>query len=155
MRIEEEIKQKAFSDLNNKLAVNIMFTHGRLFNMFEQFFGKFNLTAAQYNVLRILRGQYPDSVSVGTIKERVIDRNSDISRIADRLAAKNLILEIKEEKDRRKRKLLISNEGLNLLTSIDSDLVRLENDFFRLSDEEKNLLNNLLDKCRIGLQPIE
>ena len=91
MRIEDEIQQKAFRSELQKVTINLMFTAGWLNNKQRDFFKPFKITPQQYNVLRILRGQYPKQISTSSIKERMLDKNSDASRIVDRLFVKNLV----------------------------------------------------------------
>src|SRR5690606_27983237 len=90
MRIEDEIKSRFKNDYH-KLVVNIHLTSARIGERMQNEMKKFDLTMTQYNVLRILRGQNQNAVSVGLIKERMIERNSDVSRIIDRLVRKKLI----------------------------------------------------------------
>ena len=102
MKIEDEIKSK-FNSEEHKLLVNINLTNTRLGERFQQEAKKFHITSTQYNVLRILRGQKGKAVSIGLIKERMIDRNSDMSRIIERLYKKGLIERKENEDDRRQR----------------------------------------------------
>src|SRR3989304_4168006 len=85
MKLEEEIKQKKFRNEYHKLAVNILYTHGWLLNNQAAFLKKHDLTSAQFNILRILRGQYLNSASVNLLKERMLDKMSDASRLVERL----------------------------------------------------------------------
>jgi len=85
MRIEEEIQSTNFEDIYHKAVINVSYTYGWLNNTFRCKFEKHKLTSQQFNVLRILRGQYPNAATVNLIKERMIDKMSDASRIVDRL----------------------------------------------------------------------
>ena len=147
MGIEEEIKSK-FKNEYQKLAVNIHLTSARIGENFQSELKKKNLTRTQYNVLRILRVQNKDSVCIGLIKERMIDRNSDVSRIIDRLHKKKLINRTENKEDRRLRDILISNKGLDLLADLDQYEQLFESEFNHLDIKEINTLNNLLDKLR-------
>ena len=84
-RIEEEIRQKKFTSSQQKAVVNLIFTSNWLQNKQHDFFKFFGITGQQFNILRILKGQYPDSISGTEIKSRMLDRNSDVSRLLDRL----------------------------------------------------------------------
>jgi len=90
MRIEDEIKSRFKNDYH-KLVVNIHLTSARIGERMQNEMKKFDLTMTQYNVLRILRGQNQNAVSVGLIIERMIERESDVSKIIDRLVRKKLI----------------------------------------------------------------
>jgi len=91
MRIDEEIQSTKFEDNYQKAVINISYTSGWLSNILRPEFEKFNLTQQQFNILRILRGQYPKPATVNLLKERMIDKMSDASRIVDRLVQKGLV----------------------------------------------------------------
>ncbi|RMD51279.1 MAG: MarR family transcriptional regulator [Ignavibacteria bacterium] len=148
MRIEDEIKQEKFDSEYQKLAVNIIFTfHWLQSNQFE-FLKEFDLTTQQYNVLRILRGQHPNSATVTLIKERMLDKMSDASRLVDRLVNKGLVERRICEKDRRRVDVLITDKGLELLSKIDDTPGMNLNELKSLSENEAAKLNTLLDKLR-------
>jgi DNA-binding MarR family transcriptional regulator len=107
-----------------------------------------DITMQQFNVLRILRGQYPNPCSVKLIKERMLDRMSDASRIVDKLKAKGLVDRRECPVDRRSVDILITDKGLELLKSMDSIDENFKNVFKTLTDEEMKTLNHLLDKLR-------
>lgn len=147
MKIEDEIKSKFKSDYH-KLIVNIHLTSSRLLETMQEEMKKYDLTSTQYNVLRILRGQDKKAVSVGLIKDRMIERNSDVSRIIDRLLKKKFIERTENQLDRRQKDVRISDAGLNVLTNIDSVDALIQEKLGHLSIEEVSALNNLLDKAR-------
>lgn len=149
MRIEDELQSK-FKDERHKLMVNIHLTYSRLGERFQAIMKQHGLTSTQFNVLRILRGQNQKAVSIGLIKERMIDRNSDVSRIIDRLLKKGLIERKENDLDRRQKDVLISDAGLNLLARVDNSREVHGDLFCHLSDEEVDQLNELLDKARSG-----
>ena len=147
MRIEDEIKS-SFKTEYHKLIVNLKLTASRLGESMQSSLKDFGLTSTQYNVLRILRGQKQKPASVGLIKERMIERNSDVSRIIDRLLKKELILRTENKLDRRQKDVIISSKGLKLLAQIDSEDDQIVELLGHLSSKETELLNELLDKCR-------
>ncbi len=110
MKLEEEIKQKKFRNEFHKLAVNIIYTHSWLEYNISKFFKKFNITSNQFNILRILRGQYPEPVSINLLKERMLDIMSDASRLVDRLVAKGLVKRTTCVNDRRKVDVIITKK---------------------------------------------
>lgn len=148
MKLEEEIKQKKFRNEFHKLAVNIIYTHGWLLNNQSAFLKKHGITGAQFNILRILRGQYPNPASINLLKERMLDKMSDASRLVDRLLQKGLVDRKICPEDRRRVEVVITEEGLNLLKEIDSHDKEADQTFKKLSTEEAKLLNDLLDKMR-------
>ena len=150
MKIEDEIQSK-FRNEKHKAMVNLQFTQLAISNKLGEVFKRSNISAQQYNVLRILRGQYPNSASIGLIKERMLDKNSDVSRIIDRLKRKKL-LERKECKlDRRQKDVTISDEGLKLLETLDEDLSSIEKVVANVSEEDAVKLNSILDEIRQSL----
>jgi DNA-binding MarR family transcriptional regulator len=150
MKIEDEIQSK-FRNEKHKAMVNLQFTQLAISNKLGEVFKRSNISAQQYNVLRILRGQYPNSASIGLIKERMLDKNSDVSRIIDRLKRKKL-LERKECKlDRRQKDVTISDEGLKLLETLDQDLSSIEKVIANVSEEDAVKLNSILDEIRQSL----
>jgi DNA-binding MarR family transcriptional regulator len=150
MKIEDEIQSK-FRNEKHKAMVNLQFTQLAVSNKLGEVFKRANISAQQYNVLRILRGQYPNSASIGLIKDRMLDKNSDVSRIIDRLKRKKL-LERKECKlDRRQKDVTISDEGLKLLETLDEDLSSIEKLIANVSEEDAVKLNSILDEIRQSL----
>jgi len=149
--IEKAIQQKKFDDTFQKVTVNILFTASRLNLMQQQMLRPFDLTPAQFNVLRILRGSYPNSYSVNELMNRMIDPASNASRIVERLRIKKLIERKTCPQDRRAVDVVISEAGLEILNQID----RIEKNLFfgigSINTDEAEVLNGLLDKGRISM----
>ncbi|MCR9251129.1 MAG: MarR family transcriptional regulator [bacterium] len=150
MGIAEDIKQKKFKSEFNKAVINLVFTNSWLSEKQNRFFKQFQLTGPQFNVLRILRGQYPNPATVNLIIERMLDRMSNASRIVDRLETKGLVKRTQCKNDRRAVDVVISESGLKLLEQIDTYLEEWEGAIKNLSEDECNQLNHLLDKMRNG-----
>lgn len=148
MRLEDEIKQESFRNEYHKLAVNILFTHGWLMNKIQQILSRFDLTPQQFNLLRILRGQYPSPASISLLKDRMLDKMSDASRLVDRLIQKGLVERKICESDRRKVDVVITKKGLKLLEKIDETDSEMDGYLQNLSESEAKKLNDLLDKLR-------
>ena len=148
MRIEDEIKQKKFKSEYQKLALNLIFTNGWLGFYQKKFFDNYGITGTQYNILRILRGQHPEPVSVNTLRERMLDKMSDTSRLVERLRLKKLLIRNICKNDRRKSDIYITEEGLQVLKELDSIDDEFEKIFNSLTLDEAKTLNNLLDKMR-------
>src|SRR6201996_3602985 len=121
MRIDDEIKSSKFEDNYQKMIINVAYTSGWLNNMLKPEFEKFNLTQQQFNILRILRGQYPKPATINLLKERMIDKMSDASRIVDRLIQKGLVSRCTNSRDRRAVDIRISDTGLEVLTKMDTE----------------------------------
>ncbi len=148
MRIEDEIHQESFVSDRQKLLINVLHTHSYVVNELNQFFKAYELTRQQYNVLRILRGQYPESVSIGLIKERMIEKMSDASRIVERLRIKELVDKKRNKDDKRETFITISEKGLQLLHNMDPKTDAFDKIFEHVKDLDVAELNKLLDKVR-------
>ncbi len=147
MKIEEEIQSKFKNDYH-KLIVNLHLTYSRLTGPFQSQLKSFGITPTQYNVLRILRGQKQKPASIGLIKDRMIDRNSDASRVIDRLLKKGLIERRENKTDRRQRDVIIHENGLELLEKIEISEEKFISVFKDFPIEEIQRANDLLDAIR-------
>ncbi len=148
MRLEDEIKQKEFKNEFQKTGINIIFTFNWLDARTRSFLKKYDLTPQQYNILRILRGQYPNPSTINLLKERMLDKMSDASRLVERLRVKELLERNPSSEDRRSVNILISQKGLKLLAEIDKNFHEYEKVFNSLTIEDATILNQLLDKLR-------
>jgi DNA-binding MarR family transcriptional regulator len=146
MEIGEIIKSK-FTSSKQKAIVNLRYTSNWMSNKQNAFMSKFDISMAQFNILRILRGA-KDFLNVNTIKDRMIEKSPNTTRLMDKLIEKNLIERKRCEEDRRIVYVKISESGLDLLSKIDlefSDNFILAN---KISEEEAETLSLLLDKLR-------
>ncbi len=148
MRIEDEIKQSVFRNEYAKLLINLLFTGNWIHHYNKKFLKKYQLSPEQYNVLRILRGQHPSPASINMLNDRMLDKMSNVSRLVEKLRIKELIIRQESEIDRRQVDIFITDKGLELLAEVDQEIPKVEKQFHNLSEEEANLLNNLLDKLR-------
>lgn len=147
MRLEEEIRQSKFKTPNQKALLNLIFTSNWLLNKHQELFKPYGVTPQQFNILRILRGQHPKGISGTEIKSRMLDKNSDISRLLDRLVKKNLVERKNCPNDKRASDIFITEEGLKLLESM-SKVQKEVDAALNLSEEEAAILSDLLDKSR-------
>ena len=148
MRIEDEIQQKAFKSEGHKAYINIVYTANFLGEKQAALFKPFGVTLPQFNVLRILRGQYPKPATVNLIMERMLDKTSNVSRIMDKLEAKGLATRKQCPNDRRSVDILITEEGLELLKKMDNEMEKQQIGLQNLTETETVELNRLLDKIR-------
>jgi len=146
--LEEDIKQEKFKSQYAKVIVNIIYTNGWLNQRHQEMFKKFGLTTPQFNILRILRGQYPNPSTVNLLIERMLDKSSNASRIVDRLESKELVVRKQCPTDRRAVDVFISEKGLDLLSVMDEEMDDWHNLTQVLDEEECTQLNYLLDKLR-------
>jgi len=149
MSLEKKIQQPKFKSPQHKLGVNLLYTSHQISYLLHQQFKDLEITHQQYNVLRILRGQFPNTCNLRLIKERVIDRMSDASRIIDKLIIKGFVVRSECKTDRRNVELLITSKGLKLLESLDHVDDSFHELFKNLSKEDIKNLNLLLDKLHL------
>ena len=150
MGIEKEIHQGKFSSSGQKAMLNIFFTSGWLTEMMKNILAPEDITTQQYNILRILRGSAPQPLSTLQIRERMLDRMSDTSRIVDRLLAKQLVKKVICNKDRRLVDVTITDKGQALLKKLDAQVKRIDEILNNLTAKEAETVSNLLDKLRDG-----
>lgn len=150
MKIEEALSTNKFESAYHKAALNIIYTSSFIQGLLKKRTDKEKVTLQQYNVLRILRGQYPKPSTVNLIKDRLLDKMSDVSRIVDRLIQKDLVSRCTNDRDRRAVDIVITEKGLKILKRLDADMKM--NVILRqnLTEDESLLLNELLDKLRGG-----
>jgi DNA-binding MarR family transcriptional regulator len=148
MSINQDIKQqRQFRNEHHKATVNVLFSSNWLMENIKQFLQKEDITPQQYNILRILRGN-GKPLSTLQIRERMLDKMSDTSRIVDRLLKKSLVEKKTSQTDKRLVDVTISSKGLELLERLDKNNSKLDGILFNLSPDEAKTLNNLLDKMR-------
>ena len=147
MSLEKDINQKTFRNEYQKGVINLIYTYNWLNERMKSFFEKEDITSQQFNILRILRGA---GVPISTlqIRERMLDKMSDTSRIVDRLVLKGLAKKNICKNDKRLVDVSISTKGQKLLEKIDAYESKMDAVFGNLSQAEAKTLNNLLDKIR-------
>ena len=148
MKLEDEIKQKKFRSEYQKLHLNILFTSGWLQNQNKKAFEEFDLTPQQFNVLRILKGNHPKPYTTSEIRDRMLDKMSDASRIVERLIQKGLVERKVCKSDRRLVDVVITKKGIELLEKCSRALASQEKIFQALSEAEAKKINELLDRLR-------
>lgn len=149
MRLEEEIKQnKKFSNEFEKLAVNILYTSSWLEAQNIQRFKPFGISPQQYNVLRILRGSAPKPLMLSDISSRMIDKNSNATRLVEKLRLKGFVKREVCENNRRQVDISITKKGLDLLADIDKVNDNWGESFKGLTKSEAETLNDVLDRMR-------
>ncbi len=148
MEIEKEIHNTKFVNNYQKATVNILYTYNWINALLKHELDKNKITNQQFNILRILRGQYPNPCTINILKERMLDKMSDASRIVDRLVQKELVTRCTNEKDRRAVDILINDKGLILLENIHLEPAMTEILSKNISEQDCLMLSNMLDKFR-------
>jgi len=148
MSIEEEIKQSKFKSPHQKAVLNLLYTANWIQNKQRELFEPFGITGQQYNMLRILRGQQSKPISAVEIKSRMLDKNSDVSRLLDRMIGKKLVKKSQCPNDKRATEISITEAGLHLLNKLDAAIDNMDSHYLKLSKEDAKKLSDLLDKAR-------
>jgi len=146
--IGEEIQQKKFISEYHKMVLNIVYTGNWITSINSGFLKKHNISPPQFNILRILRGQYPGPATVNLLIERMLYKMSTASKLVDKLKEKGLVERTINENDRRACDVFISKRGLALLAKIDKEQEEWEEEFSGITKAEAKELNRLLDKLR-------
>ncbi|MEP1779235.1 MarR family transcriptional regulator [Reichenbachiella sp.] len=148
MGIAEELGQKQFKSVHQKAHLNIMFTAYWLIEQTKEVLKPFDITQQQFNVLKILKGRYPKSCASNEIKEVMIDKGPDLTRMIDRLVVKGWVTREVCPENRRKLDITITESGLALIKRIEPKLNKQFIDQTRISDKEASELSRILDKMR-------
>ena len=149
MPLEKEIHQvKPFRNDYHKALVNIIYTGKWMLQFSADVLKPYTLTPQQYNILRILRGKYPEGITIKFIRQRMLDRMSDASRIVEHLRKKGLVERNICIGNRRMVDVLITKKGLHLLDEIKKEDERMDKYLSGLNEQEITQLNSLLDKLR-------
>jgi DNA-binding MarR family transcriptional regulator len=147
MKLEDEIKTNFRNDYHKGL-VNLYYTNSIIGEQFHALLKKYKITSQQFNILHILRGQQSKTASMGLLKERMLDKSSDITRIIDRLIDKKLVERKTSKEDRRLVEAKITQLGLDTLAKMDSCEKHMDEILSNLTKKEVKFLNDLLDKIR-------
>src|SRR6478735_11835106 len=147
MSIEKDINQHKFRNEYQKSVLNMIYTYNWMMERVKIMLEKFDVTPQQYNILRILRGA-GEPLSTLQIRQRMLDKMSDTSRIVDRLVKKGLVKKSVCREDRRLVDVLLTDKGKKLLQTMDGMNEEMDSIFKYLSNEEAKQLNVLLDKIR-------
>jgi DNA-binding MarR family transcriptional regulator len=150
LSLEKEIQQKKFRNEYQKAVVNLLYTVGWIKDRNRNIFDSEDITAQQFNILRILRGSHPQPLSTQAIRERMLEKMSDTSRIVDRLIVKGLVKKVTCKTDRRLVDIQITEKGKKLLERVDQREDEMDKVINGLNEKEAALLNSLLDKIRQG-----
>jgi len=151
MSIEKEIKQERFESVFQKALVNLLYTSELIKKESASALKQFDLTTTQYNILRILGGSHPHAMTPGEIKSVMISKQSDLTRLMDRMQSKGIIKRKNCPENRRQVKINISETGVSLLDEIKPYIDQIHHTFFesKLSAEEAADFSKLLDQIRL------
>jgi DNA-binding MarR family transcriptional regulator len=147
MGIEKDIQQPNFRNEYQKMGINIIYTANWLNEKIAQILGNEEITQQQYNILRILRGS-DTPLSTLKIRERMLDKMSDTSRIVDRLIGKGLVEKNTCVKDKRLVDITLSKKGIQLVEKLDQFNDQIDTIIKGIDEKEAVMINQILDKIR-------
>lgn len=149
MKLEEAIQTNKFKSEVHKASINLLYSAWWIKTILTKELKEYGLTHEQYNVLRILKGKHPESLCVKDIAERMIEKNSNVPRIIDRLVIKKLVKRGTSSQDRRETNITLTGAGLSILESSTQEVNKTINGQLNLNEEEAEQLNRLVEKMRI------
>lgn len=147
MTLNTEIHQKNFGNEFQKSAINLIYTSNWVNEKMKAIFDRVDITSQQFNILRILRGAAAP-LSTLQIRQRMLDKMSDTSRIVDRMIIKGLVKKVVSSTDKRLVDITICEHGRELLAKLDAYQDEMDGILKSLTEEEAVALNRLLDKIR-------
>jgi len=146
--IEKDIHQNKFTSAKQKAMINLLYTYGWVIEKIKNLLAQEDITHQQFNILRILRGSHPTPLSTLQIRERMLDKMSDTSRIVDRLVGKGLVKKTVCSADKRLVDVTITEKGQKLLKKIDAQNDFISETMGNLQEKDAEMLTVLLDKLR-------
>jgi DNA-binding MarR family transcriptional regulator len=148
MDIKQLIKQENFRDNYHKAMINLFYTSNFFRDAHVHIFKKYKIQGQHFNVLRILKGKHPEPVSPGYIKEVILDKGRDLTRLIDKLVELKWVSRKICEDNKRRMNINLTAKGLEVVEKITNELVMVDQKIKHLSEEEYEQLSNLLDKMR-------
>lgn len=149
MKFENAIKQTKFESSQQKAILNVMYTANWIRDEQIELFRSYDLLPQHYNALRIIKGKHPNPVSPSDIKEVMIDKGNDVTRLVDKLVKLKLVNRNLCPENRRKIDITLTKQGLKYLDEIAKQLQpKFKLIKSRLTEKEAELLSDLLDKIR-------
>jgi DNA-binding MarR family transcriptional regulator len=148
MQLQKETHTAQFESEHQQAIVNVLYTYTWCIDQLKKVITPYDITTQQFNILRILRGQYPNPSTINLLRSRMLDKMSDASRIVDRLVQKDLVMKEANGTDKRAVDIRISTKGLELLRQMDREVSISDIASSNLTGDEAVQLNILLDKMR-------
>jgi DNA-binding MarR family transcriptional regulator len=148
VKLEEAIKSHKFKNEVHKAGLNILYTAWWLKTLTSKELKEYGLTHEQYNVLRILRGKHPEQMCVRDIAQRMIEKNSNVPRIIDRLELKKLVKRSASQNDKRETAIGLTAAGINILEIATAKVNKVFENTVVMEESSASTLNKLLEKIR-------
>ena len=148
VKLEDAIKTSKFTNVKHKATINLLFTSYWLKNNFSVAIKEIGLSMEQYNVMRILKGKHPEQMCVKDIASRIIEKNSNVPRIIDRLIVKKIVKRTTSKIDKRETLVSLTEKGVSELEEATKLIDSLTEQIVGLDEKESEQINDLLEKMR-------
>ena len=148
MKLEQAIQSTKFKSEVQKAGLNILYTAWWLKTVMSKELKEFGLTHEQYNVLRILKGKYPDQMCVRDVACRMIEKSSNVPRIIDRLELKKMVERSTSVIDKRETVITLTKRGIIILEETTDMVNKTLDEMLVISEQDASELNLLLEKIR-------
>ena len=148
VKLEQAIKSNKFRNEVHKAGLNILYTAWWLKTLMSKELKEYGLTHEQYNVLRILKGKHPEQICVREIACRMIEKNSNIPRIIDRLEIKKLVKRVTSNADKRETVIFLTQAGINILKHSTDRINNKMDESISITEKKSALLNDILEEIR-------
>lgn len=150
VKLEQALQTTKFKNQMHKAGLNVLYTAWWLKTLVSKELKEFGLTHEQYNVLRILKGKHPEELCVKNIACRMIERNSNVPRIVDRLVIKKYVKRTQSALDKRETVISLTQAGINILEQANIQVSKIFDENIELSEKDASVLNDLLEKIRLA-----
>ena len=148
MKLQEALKTDRFRNEIHKASLNILYTAYWMKSHLSSVFKEHGITEEQFNVMRILKGKHPEAMCVRDIASRMIEKNSNVPRIIDRLVIKKLVKRATSKEDKRETLITLTDKGITHLASASETVEKRSNEILSLTESEATQLHELLEKLR-------
>jgi DNA-binding MarR family transcriptional regulator len=148
VKLEQAIKSTKFRNEVHKAGLNILYTAWWLKTVMSKELKEYGLTHEQYNVLRILKGKHPEQICVREIACRMIEKNSNVPRIIDRLEIKKLVKRTTSNADKRETVIVLTQAGINILQHSTDKINKLIDKTIVIEEKRASELNEILEEIR-------
>lgn len=148
MKLEDVLKTTRFNDEKHKAGLNILYTAYWMKSNFSTVLKETGISSEQFNVMRILKGKHPEQMCVKDIASRMIEKNSNVPRIVDKLVLKKLVKRSTSKQDKRETIMALTEKGLQTLDKANKIMDEISANIIGISNEEAKMLNELIEKMR-------
>ncbi|MFN8318789.1 MAG: MarR family transcriptional regulator [Saprospiraceae bacterium] len=144
--LQELIKQSKFESPQQKAYINLYYTYYHFHNLHSQLLKPYDILPQHYNILKIVKGKYPEPVTPGHILDVMLDKKRDLTRLVDKLVSMKFLERCQSKENKRFVHISLTPKGYELTLKMESEMKTLL--LHHLNDEESELLSTLLDKMR-------